>query len=137
MRCFDIYFYSLSTARFYCLPTFFCPIIKESKLFQSCIRMKDPMGYIASLLCQKFKDHVWSFSIDVIYLLSLTLSDTLQIKFYTCFISIIWILKTFPSSGQFHVYYGEFNLLTSLQPTMLLTLKQPASSSTQAITLGL
>ena len=71
MRCFDIYFYSLSTARFYCLPTFFCPIIKESKLFQSCIRMKDPMGYIASLLCQKFKDHVWSFSIDVIYLLSL------------------------------------------------------------------
>ena len=74
MRCFDIYFYSLSTARFYCLPTFFCPIIKESKLFQSCIRMKDPMGYIASLLCQKFKDHVWSFSIDVIYLLSLTVT---------------------------------------------------------------
>ena len=85
MRCFDIYFYSLSTARFYCLPTFFCPIIKESKLFQSCIRMKDPMGYIASLLCQKFKDHVWSFSIDVIYLLSLSKMNVSSYE--TCFIS--------------------------------------------------
>ena len=66
--------FMFSALGFYLFPTFSCPIIKERKLSESCIRIKDPKGYIASLLCQKFMDHVWLFSIDVIYLLSLTIT---------------------------------------------------------------
>jgi len=69
-----------SALGFYLLPTFSCPIIKERKLSESCIRIKDPKGYIASLLCQKFLDHVWLFSIDVIYLLSLKKNKKFAMK---------------------------------------------------------
>jgi len=69
-----------SALGFYLFPTFSCPIIKERKLSESCIRIKDPKGYIASLLCQKFLDHVWLFSIDVIYLLSLKKNKKFAMK---------------------------------------------------------
>ena len=52
------YDFTFNSPWIWSFPKVFWTIIKESKPSEPCIRIKDPKGYVASLLCQKFINHV-------------------------------------------------------------------------------